>query len=203
MQGTTFVYFSSVTSAVKLKTHSQLTQSPFTGTDCLLLLYLQPYEIKQCVSIYLALCNDSCEVKHVVQRLFVLTETGIYLYSVVAHQYILDNLVISVNISKLNHKGLIHYSPELVIPMLLIAHQILYVVSRLYKIYATLNYNQTAIAACIKAQLDKQIITDMYSTSKPIPSLLSNPHLGTITNLLPLMSLSIYLVMLVLVHVPK
>ena len=29
--------FSSVTSTLKLKTHSQLTQSPFTGTDCLLL----------------------------------------------------------------------------------------------------------------------------------------------------------------------
>ena len=27
--------FSSVTSTIKLKTHSPLTQSPFTGTDCL------------------------------------------------------------------------------------------------------------------------------------------------------------------------
>ena len=34
-QGTTFVCFSFVTSTLKLKTHSQLTQSPFTGTDCL------------------------------------------------------------------------------------------------------------------------------------------------------------------------
>ena len=63
-------------------------------------------------------------------------------------------------------------------------------------ITATLNDNQTAIAACIKACLDNQIITCMYSTSKPIPSLLSNPNLGTMTNLLPLMSLSIYLVWL-------
>ena len=38
-------------------------------------------------------------------------------------------------------------------------------------ITATLNDNQTAIAACIKACLDNQIITCMYSTSKPIPSL--------------------------------
>ena len=29
------MFFSSVTSTLKLKTHSQLTQSPFTGTDCL------------------------------------------------------------------------------------------------------------------------------------------------------------------------
>ena len=46
------------------------------------------------VSIYFALCNDSCEVTHGVQRLFVLTailstEIGINLYSVVACQYIL------------------------------------------------------------------------------------------------------------------
>ena len=33
LQGTTFVSFSSVT--LKLKTHSQLTQSACTGTDCL------------------------------------------------------------------------------------------------------------------------------------------------------------------------
>ena len=33
-QDTTFVSFSSVTSTLKLKTHSQLTQSPFRGTDC-------------------------------------------------------------------------------------------------------------------------------------------------------------------------
>ena len=36
LQGTTFVSFSSVTSTLKLKRHSQLTWSPFTGTDCLL-----------------------------------------------------------------------------------------------------------------------------------------------------------------------
>ena len=36
-QGTTFVSFTSVTSTLKLKTHSQLTQSLFTGTDCLFL----------------------------------------------------------------------------------------------------------------------------------------------------------------------
>ena len=36
-QGTTIVSFSSVTSTLKLKTHSQLTQTPFTGTDCLFL----------------------------------------------------------------------------------------------------------------------------------------------------------------------
>ena len=41
LQGTTFVSFSSVTSTLKLKTHSQLTQSPFTGTDCLFLIYIQ------------------------------------------------------------------------------------------------------------------------------------------------------------------
>ena len=34
--GTTFVSFSSVLSTLKLKTHSQLTQSPFMGTDYLL-----------------------------------------------------------------------------------------------------------------------------------------------------------------------
>ena len=36
LQGTAFVSFSSVTSTLKLKTHSQLTQSPFTGSDSLL-----------------------------------------------------------------------------------------------------------------------------------------------------------------------
>ena len=61
---------------------------------------------------------------------------------------------------------------------------------------STLNDSQTAIAACIMAQLVKHIITDMYSTSKITTSLLCNPHLGTMTNLLPLMSLSIYLVLL-------
>ena len=35
LQGTSFVSLSSVTSTLKLKAHSQLTQSPFTGTDCL------------------------------------------------------------------------------------------------------------------------------------------------------------------------
>ena len=35
IRSTTFVFFSSFTSIVKLKTHSQLTQSPFTGTDYL------------------------------------------------------------------------------------------------------------------------------------------------------------------------
>ena len=57
------------------------------------------------VSINLALYNDSGEVTHGVQRLFVLTailstEIGINLYSVVVCQYILDNFVITVNISK-------------------------------------------------------------------------------------------------------
>ena len=37
LQGTTFVSFSSFTSTLKLKTHSQLTQSLFTGIDCLFL----------------------------------------------------------------------------------------------------------------------------------------------------------------------
>ena len=36
LQGTILVFFPSVTSNLKLKTHGQLTQSPFTGTDCLL-----------------------------------------------------------------------------------------------------------------------------------------------------------------------
>ena len=35
LQDTAFVSFSSVISTLKLKAHSQLTQSPFTGTDCL------------------------------------------------------------------------------------------------------------------------------------------------------------------------
>ena len=57
------------------------------------------------VSINLALYNDSCEFTHGVQRLFVLTailsaEIGINLYSVVVCQYILDNFVITMNISK-------------------------------------------------------------------------------------------------------
>ena len=34
------MFFSSVTSTLKLKTHSQLTQSPFTGTDCLFFVYV-------------------------------------------------------------------------------------------------------------------------------------------------------------------
>ena len=38
MQGTVFVSFSSFTSTLKLKTHSQLTQSPFMGTDCLFIV---------------------------------------------------------------------------------------------------------------------------------------------------------------------
>ena len=42
LQGTVFVSFSSFTSTLKLKTHSQLTQSPFTGTDCLLLTFYIP-----------------------------------------------------------------------------------------------------------------------------------------------------------------
>ena len=39
LQGTNFEAFSSVTGTLKLKTHSQLTQSPFTGTDCLFIDY--------------------------------------------------------------------------------------------------------------------------------------------------------------------
>ena len=35
LEGTTFVSFSSFTSTLKLKTHSQLTQSPLTGIDCM------------------------------------------------------------------------------------------------------------------------------------------------------------------------
>ena len=39
LQGTTFVSFSSFTSTLKLKAYSQLTQSPVTGTDCLLCFF--------------------------------------------------------------------------------------------------------------------------------------------------------------------
>ena len=40
LQGTGFVSFSYFTSTLKFKTHSQLTQSPFMGTDWLFIKYV-------------------------------------------------------------------------------------------------------------------------------------------------------------------
>ena len=43
LYGTTFVSFSAFTSTMKLKTHSQPKQNPFTGIDCLLKLVVMYY----------------------------------------------------------------------------------------------------------------------------------------------------------------
>ena len=57
-QGTTFVSFSSVISTLKLKTHSQLTQSPCKGTGCLFhVKFYTFYLLIQLVYTVAALCN--------------------------------------------------------------------------------------------------------------------------------------------------
>ena len=61
MQNTTFVSFPSFTSNLKLKTQSQLTQSPFTGTDFFFFFFFLKVRYISEMSTHLSLlliCND-------------------------------------------------------------------------------------------------------------------------------------------------